>query len=742
LSVFSKAETIEEVVERVKGERRPRQPREEREPIVAVPVPRRRILLDNPAKLDLSGEVAIDTETTGLRYRQKARPFMVSISDEKYNTWACEWFVDPLTREVYPEDEDLRVIQEIAGSETVVKDFWNASFDMDNLGTFGITWKGEIHDVNHMARVYNTDEQNYRLKFLSAYYLSLPQDDQRELGDMVKVLRRRARQFGWAIDPEDAEADYWLGQHAHVLFPEDWEFAERVKKLCEDYCRNDTIRTIAMRQFYKKNYDEHNWHTYNNVEHPLTPIIMEMQDWGIQVDRDLCISEQKNCIKMMEVHLNKCREMVNDPEFNPASSAQLAKYLYGKDHYGLEARYQTDKGADSTNYKALTAYVDHPFVQEVLNYKMFQKGEGTFFGNYLDLMVWHEDDQVWRMHPNINPCNTRTGRFSSNDPNMMQVPSPDSSVKGAGVIQGRSIFTPRKGYTWYLLDYAGQETRIFAGASNCIPMLKAIAEGRDLNDENSDKAWGGKNNPAAIKAASIALELNSPHPSCKEVEMAWEKYGWSGEMSKMWGSGSIAGNDVADRWLSEFNYSIAKAEKSIHKTSTRSRCKMCIFAKLYGGGWKAVMELLYCTEAEAKDFMRTLEIAFPEIRTYTNQMMKEALTNGYIINKYGRKLTVDRNFAYKAVNYSIQSAAADMMKVSMINIHKYFRDTGKDAHIVLPVHDELIVEIRNDHCHHWLINGVKTIMEDHEHIVGVPMPVDVKKCRERWSIEEKYQKVG
>lgn len=163
--------------------------------------------------------------------------------------------------------------------------------------------------------------------------------------------------------------------------------------------------------------------------------------------------------------------------------------------------------------------------------------------------------------------------------------------------------------------------------------------------------------------------------------------------------------------------------------------------QVYGGGWKAVVNLLYVTETEAKGFLRDLSTSFPEIDSYSKYLMGVASKQGFIINPYGRKTTIDSEYVYKCVNYMVQGTAADMMKTSVHECRKWLMERNLRGYPLLPVHDELIVEFHKDHAYHWAIEGVRAIMEDHEDKVGVPMPVAIKRCSTYWSVEEKYEGV-
>jgi len=395
---------------------------------------------------------------------------------------------------------------------------------------------------------------------------------------------------------------------------------------------------------------------------------------------------------------------------------------------------------ESTDWKALRPYADHPFVREVLAYRSSVKAADTFFQKYTDMMrpdlisnpLGDPFDDTHVLHPSLNQCGTVTGRFSCNNPNLQQVANSDTSARGTDPIQARAPFGPRPGYLWYLCDFAQMELRVFADIADVPSMLEAIFAGRDLNTENANRAWGGKGNQYALEAASYALELGHDEPTKQEIKDVWKTYGWK----PSYGGRSKAAYETADEWLACFDYDIVKAEKSIGKSGTRGRSKCVTFCKIYGGGPDAVVDLLYCTSAEAKAYWKQYDRAFPEINAYIRAASEHAENNGYIINKYGRKLRIDPRFSYRAVNYMIQGTCADLMKEGIRKCHEFLQETGIDGHVLMTIHDELIFEIREGHNYKWILRELMRLMSDHEGRLRVPMPVEMKRCRLRWDQKE------
>lgn len=699
------------------------------------------------------GEVSIDTETTGLLWRHGDRGFSFSLCDTNYNSFYAEFYVDPLTREVdydsfspgpcpdgfsktWKPRNYIEYLAEISEDAKRPKVFHNAKFDTGILRMMDVQVHGEVHDTKLMARIFNSDEGSYSLKPLAYKHCGIPLDDIEELKRWVDSLRRKARQQGWKVH-KDREADYWLVQQADVLLDISEAEALRIQLLAEDYCRKDTVRTMAL---YQKYFPEisgcESDATVYRREQELMQMVLEMEERGVATNRLIAISDRENSVKLAKYHLENVRKFAGDPYFNPNSAAQLQKLVYEK--MGIQATKFTPGGAPSADYKILKDNESsHPVMHDIIQYKAHERAVNGFFDNYIALMLPDKlNPGGYVVHPNFNQDNTRTGRFSCDTPNLQQVSNPDSSFKGTDVIQARNAFGPRPGYTWYMMDYAQMELRVFAGCANVQQIITDILTGKDPNTEIANRAWGGRGNPTAIRQATLSMELGNIEPTSIEVRDAWKEYGWSPELAAK-GERTSEAMLVAEQWLKDHDYDIVKAEKAIGKKITRNRAKMVMFAKLYGGGPKAVQGLLYCSMNQAKEFLNDIDKVYPQINRYMRRLTREALDEGYITNKYGRKLKISRERAYTSVNYMIQGTSADMIKVSMLDCTRFMKHEAQiDGHIVMTIHDEIVFEIRDGHATPKVLDGLKFRMEDHEKYVGVPMEIGIKKAVKQWSLDE------
>lgn len=707
--------------------------------------------------------IYVDTETTGLETWQEAIPFAVGIlwgTPENPTVKYYEWLVEPTTRELVRDEEfdsDIVDIKDLLEDPKITKVFHNAKFDIFNLEKIGIFVKGRIEDTSFAARVCNSLEEMFGLKPLSYRLFSYPMDDLLDLKMWVKKLRTAAKKKSWDLHP-DTEADYWLCQYVDTLLPElSKRERDMIRNACGAYCSGDVFRTMLLWSKYEKDLDSDECYrnTYERELQLLRGPIMAMERRGMTISKAATTKElritRKKADKFEAIILDMARKK-GWLWFNPNSPKQLSQILYGPKRgpvmlgkkiirpgsYGLTPGEYTKGGDGGTSWNALREIANHSFVRNLLQYRSMDKSINTFFQKYLDMMRFIDDDKphdVMVLHPSLNQCGTVTGRFSSNNPNLQQVGKGFGFGRGFEPPQTRRPFQPRPGYIWYPADYVQMELRVFADLADVESMLEAIYAGRDLNTENANRAWGGKGNHHAVEAAAYALELGSDVVSTKKVSDAWRDIGWSKRDSRH-GALSSGALEVSEEWLSGFDYDIVAAEATLGKNSSRNRSKCVTFAKIFGGGPGAVLDLLFCTLEEAKRYWKQYDQAFPEIQRYIRSMSKRAEMDGYVINLYGRKLQIDPKFSYRATNYMIQGSCADMMKTGIWGCWNYYTKSGIDGHMPLTIHDELFHEIKEGHESPKILKGLCDIMSDHGGRLRVTMPVEMKRCTERWDKKE------
>lgn len=168
----------------------------------------------------------------------------------------------------------------------------------------------------------------------------------------------------------------------------------------------------------------------------------------------------------------------------------------------------------------------------------------------------------------------------------------------------------------------------------------------------------------------------------------------------------------------------------------RKRAKLLMFCKLYGGGIKKVAYLLDCEYSEAAEFVDAYDTELPGVKDFMKRMSNRAEREGFVINPFGRMYYIDPKYSYRATNYMVQGTSADIMKEAMIAVDKTLRARWKGCHLLLTLHDELVIEVpKKYHSKKLMREIIKCMQGDAHKRIGCPrpLPVSMKYTTTRWN---------
>jgi len=665
-------------------------------------------------------KLTCDTECTGLNAWKGDMPFGISFCTEDGDKLYFEWPVNVLTRKVKPNKKELAFCKRILENPVITKVFFHCKFDVRMLEmAYGIHTVFPIEEVMFMAFVCNTLEPSFKLKKLSEKYLNYGTEDLDLLKKQVMSCRRKAKKLGWNI-AEKVEGDYWLPKAF-----------DSKNKLCEKYCVNDAERTMLLENYFQYGMDEFDVRHSYEKEMKLWPVIYDMESRGISVNL-------KTIEKEISFHKEKAKHWKNIVEekawknFNIESDFDLRKLFYKKLKFPI--RTYTSTGLAATNEEALKKHYQKPIVQALFKYRASSKANSTFFERYKNLMVTDSISKGYALHPDFQQARAATARLACKMPNFQNVPNL-VTTSAVEPVEARRPFGPRKGYIWLHYDYAQMEARIFAHDAGDQLMLKAFKKGRDIFNEMTNQLWGGKTE-VSLDASMHLLELDGTgsmdYPAVQKI---WKKYGIK-KLSKLSTKNKV---HIAEQWLSGFDWKLAEAEKSLGKKMYRARTKMVFYLKIYGGGVHAAMNTLECDKETAWETLNRYDRTFPNIKRYQRRIMHQASMDKCIVNSFGRKLNIDSNRTYCAMNYMVQGDAADLLKNSMILCKKYLKDIELDAYLILSIHDELVFEFNKKHVFKSVLLELKRLMEDPNHVFSIPIPTDIERCKKNWNDKERIK---
>jgi DNA polymerase-1 len=392
---------------------------------------------------------------------------------------------------------------------------------------------------------------------------------------------------------------------------------------------------------------------FNNIEMPLSNVLSDMEYRGINVDKKV-LDNMGEEIKIKLELLTKDIYNYAGVEFNIMSPKQLGDILFKK--MGLPYRGSGKKESFSTGKEILDRIKDsHPIIDKIMEYKMLSK----IYGNYITGM----SDYIMsdgKIHTIFNQTLTRTGRLSSMEPNLQNIPI---RYEYGRLI--RKAFLPTKNHLLMSSDYSQIELRIFAHMSKEKDMIDAFKKGLDIHTKTA--------------------------------------------------------------------MDIFKVEKSEVNSEMRRQAKAVNFGILYGISGFGLSEGLDIDVREAKEFINKYLEAFPGIKLYMDEVIKDAHKNGFVRTIMNRKRTIDelsnKNYIIKqqgermALNTPIQGSSADIIKKAMIDIYDEFNKQKLNSKMLIQVHDELIFEVHKDEKDkvHKL---VEDIMENC-YKLDVPLKVDI-----------------
>ncbi|MBQ1261252.1 MAG: DNA polymerase I, partial [Clostridia bacterium] len=335
------------------------------------------------------------------------------------------------------------------------------------------------------------------------------------------------------------------------------------------------------------------------------------------------------------------------------SPKQLGDVLYVK--MGLVGAKKTKSGY-STSAEALEELrASSPIIDDILEYRQVTKLLGTYTASLTDAA-----DSESRIHTDFKQALTATGRLSSAEPNLQNIP-----IKTKMGRELRRYFIAKDGYTLIDADYSQIELRILAHISDDYNMKEAFLSGEDIHTGT------------AAAVFHVPKEFVTP--------------------------------------------------------DMRKRAKAVNFGIIYGIGGYSLAKDIGTTTAEANGYIKSYLMNYPGIDDYLVRVVADATEKGYTVTPMGRRRYIPeltaangmvRAFGKRvAMNAPIQGAAADVMKLAMINVEKRLRTEKIDGGIVMQVHDELILEVRDSH-----VGRARDILkEEMENAVqlSIPLTVDV-----------------
>ncbi len=395
------------------------------------------------------------------------------------------------------------------------------------------------------------------------------------------------------------------------------------------------------------------------LELPLVNILASIERKGFKINSD-GIKEFGEALGDLANDLQTKIYFQAGKEFNINSPKQLGEVLFVD--LGLPFKKKKNKTGYSTDAETLEELRPiAPIIDDILEYRQVTKLKSTYTS-----VLPRVADENNRIHTDFKQALTATGRLSSADPNLQNIP-----IRTRMGREMRRYFTAEEGYTLVDADYSQIELRLLAHISDDYNMQTAFKEDADIHRKTAAAVFG-------IPEESVNDEM-------------------------------------------------------------RKRAKAVNFGIVYGISGFSLAKDIGSTVAEASKYIKSYLMNYPSVDRYLEDVVERAKQDGFTATPFGRRRYIPeltaQNGAVRAfgkriaMNAPIQGAAADIMKLAMINVHKRLISEGLDAAIVMQVHDELIVEARDSDvakCMDILKEEMENVTE-----LSVPLTVDVS-CGKNW----------
>lgn len=481
--------------------------------------------------------------------------------------------------------------------EKIQKISYKIKEDYVMLKELDIDTKNLAFDIEIAAYLLNPTTSKYPIKDLANEYLELDMDTYIEKFGVAKNENTQINLFEEASKQED-------GLKYELAF-----YTYSISKLKE-------VLTSKLQELNQLKL-------FNDIEMPLTYVLAKMQYEGMYLDKEELIEFGQKLKAQLEELTKEIYELAGE-EFNINSTQQLGNILFEK--LKLTSSKKTKKGY-STDVDALEKIKkEHPIVEKILEYRGLMKLNST----YVEGILPYINEKTKRIHSYFHQTVTATGRISSTEPNLQNIPTRFELGK-----QLRKVFKPKEGYVYIDADYSQIELRVLAHISQDAHMLEAFKNGEDIHKQAAAKVLGKKIEDVTKEERSAAKAVNF---------------------------GIVYG--ISDFGLAEqLGVSRKEAKNYIEQ-----------YLEKYSGIDKFMKDIV--EEAKEKGYVETL--------FNRRRYVPELKSNNYMVRQFGARV---------AMNTPIQGTAADIMKIAMVNLNKNLEESAIDAKIILQVHDELILEV-------------------------------------------------
>ena len=403
--------------------------------------------------------------------------------------------------------------------------------------------------------------------------------------------------------------------------------SKSVAELCANSGYDSNYPAFAFSKIYTDYIEtlksENTVKLYEDIEKPLITVLFDMENAGVTVD----LAQLDNLGAIYSEKMNSLKERIFelcDCYFNLNSPSQLGEVLFEK--LGLKSGKKNKSGKYSTSAEILETLADESeVVRLILSYRTYQKLYSTYIEGLKPLI----DRRTRLIHTTYNNTITTTGRLSSTNPNLQNIPIRDEEGK-----ELRKVFIPRDGNVLIDADYSQIELRLLAHFSGCKELIAAYETDEDVHAVTASQVFGVPLDKVTAKMRREAKAVNFG------IIYGISEFG----LSKNIGIDVKTAREYIEKYFERYTTVKEYMDKNV------------AFAKQHG-------------------YVATL--------TGRKRYIKELNSNNYNLRQFGERA---------AMNMPLQGSSADIIKIAMVNIHHALKEKGLKTKLILQVHDELVLD--------------------------------------------------
>ncbi|MDG1306630.1 MAG: DNA polymerase I [Porticoccaceae bacterium] len=561
-------------------------------------------------KIKTAPLVAVDTETTSLNY-MRADLVGISVATESYQAAYIPFGHDYLgAPEQLSKDYVLENIKPLLENKNIKKVGQNLKYDMSVLAQHGIDLQGIAFDTMLESYVLDSVATRHDMDSLALKYLEQTTTGFTDIagkGASQLTFNHIALEEAGPYAAEDADITLRLHQ---TLWPQ--------------LTTEPTLEKV-----------------FNDIELPLIPVLSRIERTGAKVDDTLLFTQSQELTERL-AELETQAWALAGQQFNLASPKQLGEILFTK--LELPVLKKTAKGAPSTKEEVLQELaLDYPLPKVILEHRGLAKLKST----YTDKLPTMINPATRRIHTSYHQAGTATGRLSSSDPNLQNIP-----IRTAEGRRVRQAFVAPPGSKLVAADYSQIELRIMAHLSEDPSLLRAFAAGEDIHRATASEVFG-------VETAAVTIDQRR---SAKAINF-----------------GLIYG-------MSAFG---------LARQLNIGRKQAAEYIELYFARYPGVQNYMNNIRHSASEngYVETAygrRLYLPEINA-RNGMLRQAAER-------------------TAINAPMQGTAADIIKLAMINVDNWLQNSDLKSRMVMQVHDELVLEVPESELEE-IKEGLRGLME-------------------------------